>query len=210
MTDGAARIAKRYPIVWHVIEAEGAVADPHELELLPAAELRRHVGYTGAAANRDDFEAIELGQGQLAVLRPQQMPDQRLARSLGGGAYAGQPDRWRQHVDCHIFFWACENRRDRFVAACRRGRARSTSLHSLRAPVTLAVDTAMLRGRYGAIAYFATFNTGSTVRGGATAPRNEGTYRPIADYHRGNVAELAMRGSIRLDGIVLSMSGMAT
>jgi hypothetical protein len=209
VTDGAARIAKRYPVVWHVIEAEGALADPNELELLPAAELRRYAGCPGAAANRDDFEAIELGEGRLAVLRPQQMPDQRLARSLGG-AFTGQPDRWRQHVDCHIFFWACQNRRDRFVAACRRDRARSTRLRSQKAPVTLAVNTAMLLGRYGAIAYFATFNTGSTVRGGATASRNEGTYRPIADYCGGKVAELAMRGSIRLAGIVLPMSGMAT
>jgi hypothetical protein len=137
------------------------------------------------------------------------MPDQRLARSLGG-AFAGQPDRWRQHVDRHVFFWACGNRRDRFIAACRRDRARSTRLASRAAPVTLAVDTAALLGRYGTIAYFATFNTGSTVRGGAIAGRNEGTYRPIADYRGGVVAELAMRGPIRLDGVVLSASGMAT
>ncbi len=209
MTDGAARIAKRYPVVWHVIEAEGAVADADQLELLPAAELRQYAGFSGTAANRDDFEAIELGEGRLAVLRPQQMPDQRLARSLGG-AFAGQPDRWRQHVDRHIFFWACENRRNRFIAACRRDRARSMRLGLGRAPVILAADTAMLLDRYGTIAYFATFNTGSTVQGGATAARDEGTYRRIADYRWGKVAELAIRGSIRLNGIVLSTSAAAT
>lgn len=209
MTDGAARIARRHPVVWHVIEAEGAGADVNRMELLPAGELRRDAGYAGTAANRDEFEAIKLGDRLLAVLRPQQMPDQRLVRSLGG-VFAGQPVRRRQHVDGHVFFWACENRRDRFVATCRRDRARSTRLGSRTAPVILAVDTAMLLGRYSTIAYFGTFNAGSTVRGGATAPRNEGTYRPVADYRGGSLAEPAARGSIRLDGIVLSTSDTAT
>ena len=145
----------------------------------------------------------------MAILRPQQMPDRRLTRSLGG-AYAGQPERWRQHVDRHVFFWVCPDRRDRFIAACRRDRSRSARLGSPRAPITIAVDTATLLRRCRSIAYFATFNTGSTLRGGATAPRNEATYRPVADFRGGKLAELAIRGAIRLDGIVRSAGVAAT
>ena len=60
MSDGATRIAQHCPVVWHVIEAEGAVADLNRLELLPTAELRKRAGCAAGAANRDDFEAIVL------------------------------------------------------------------------------------------------------------------------------------------------------
>jgi hypothetical protein len=173
------------------MEAEGAGEWLTEMGLLPAASLRP------GGANRTDFEAIDLGSGRTAILRPQQMPDHRLIATLAG-EFTGQPARWRQHVDRHVFFWAEARRRDAFVGACIR-------LRSLpgRLPITLTIDTAALLERHGEFAFFATINTGSTVRGGARARRDEDTLRPVADYRCGPIAELAIRGRVDLSGIVV-------
>ncbi len=184
MNDGAARFAARYPRVWHVIEADGAGPWLSETGLLPAADLRP------GGTNRDSFDRVGLGTGRIAVLRPQQMPDHRLTPTLAG-RFAGQPDLWRRHVDSHVFFWAEARRRDAFIRACVRLRARPGP-----PPVTLAIETAALLARHGAIAWFATINTGSTVRGGARARRDENTLRPVTGYRCGPVAELAIRGRV--------------
>jgi hypothetical protein len=122
------------------------------------------------------------------------MPDHRLLPALAG-AFTGRPDLWRQHVDRHVFFWAEQRRRDAFIRACIRLRS------GQRPPVTLTIDTAVLLERHGPMAFFATINSGSTVRGGAKARRDEGTLRPMADYHSGPVAELAIRGRVDISGI---------
>jgi hypothetical protein len=173
------------------MEAAGAGEWLAETGLLPAASLRR------GGTNRADFEAIDLGDGRTAILRPQQMPDHRLI-ATPAGRFMGQPMCWRQHVDRHVFFWAEARRRDAFVRACIR-------LRSLpgRPPVTLTIDTAALLERHGDIAFFATINTGSTVRGGARARRDEDTLRSVADYRSGLIAELAIRGRVDLAGIVV-------
>jgi hypothetical protein len=194
---GAARFVARHPRVWHVIEADGAGAWLTETGLLPTTELRRLAGVTGSGANRDAFEPVDLGGGRTAVLRPQQMRDHRLLPALAG-AFTGRPDLWRQHVDHHVFFWADERRRDAFVRACIRLRDAP-----LKPPVTLTIDTAALLERHGLIAFFATINTGSTVRGGARARRDEGTLRPVGDYRSGRVAELAVLGRVDLSGITV-------
>jgi hypothetical protein len=189
LSDGAARFAARHPRVWHVIEAEGAGAWLMQTGLLPAIEM------FADGANRDDFRCFDLGAGRVAMLRPQQVPDHRLSPTLGG-RFAGRPDLWRRHVDSHVFFWAEAARRDAFTRACIRLRRISRQ-----PPVVIAVDTAALLERHGAIAWFATINTGSTVRGGARARRDENTLRPVADYRSGRVAELAIRGRVDLAGI---------
>jgi hypothetical protein len=125
------------------------------------------------------------------------MQDHRLLPTLAGG-FAGRPDLWRHHVDRHVFFWAEERRRDAFMRACMRLRDAP-----VRSPVTLTIDTAALLARHGAIAFYATFNIGSTVRGGARVPRDESTLRPVADYRRGPVAELAIRGHVGLSGVAV-------
>lgn len=191
MSDGAARLAARCPRVWHVIEADGAGDWLAETGLLPAASLR------AGGANRTHFEPIDLGGGCTAILRPQQMPDHRLLASLAG-SFTGRPAEWRRHVDRHVFFWAEARRRDTFVRACIRLR-----LPPGRPPVTLTIDTAALLARHGDIAFFATINTGSTVRGGARARRDENTLRPVADYRAGLIAELAIRGGVALAGIAV-------
>jgi hypothetical protein len=191
---GATRFATRYPQVWHVIEADGAGAWLNQTGLLPAAELVRLANLTGNGANRDTFQSIDLGCGRIAVLRLQQMPDQRLLLVLAG-AFAERPDLWRRHVDRHVFFWAEQRRRDAFIRACIRLRP------GARPPVTLTFDTALLLERHGPIAFFATINSGSTVRGGARAQRDEKTLRPAANYHSGPVAELAIRGPVDISGI---------
>jgi hypothetical protein len=196
MTDGAARFAVRYPSVWHVIEADGAGAWLSRTGLLPAAGLRRVAGLPCSGANRDDFQCIDIGGGGTAVLRPQQMRDQRLLPALAG-AFAGRPDLWRRHVDRHVFFWTEERRRDAFARACTRLR------DAPRPPVTLTIDTSELLDRHGLIAFFSTINTGSTVRGGARARRDEGTLRPIGDYRAGPVAEMAIRGRVDLSDITV-------
>ena len=186
MSGGAARFAARYPRVWHVIEADGAGPWLAETGLLPAGDLRE------GGTNREAFSCVALGSGRVAVLRPQQMPDHRLVPTLAG-VFAGQPDLWRRHVDSHVFFWADARRRDAFTRACLRLRASSGP-----PPVILAIETTALLARHGAIAWFATINTGSTVRGGARARRDENTLRPVTDYRTGPVAELAIRGHVDL------------
>jgi hypothetical protein len=186
VSDGAARLAARYPCVWHIIEADGAGPWLTETGLLPAAHLRC------SSANRDSFVRVDLGHDRAAVLRPQQMPDRRLLPTLAG-AFAGRPDLWRRHIDRHVFFWAEARRRDAFSRACIRLRRTAGP-----PPVVLAFDTAALLERHGAIAFFATINTGSTVRAGARARRDENTLRPVAEYRSGAVAELAIRGRVDL------------
>jgi hypothetical protein len=183
LSDGAARLAIRYPRVWHVMDAEGAGPWLHETGLLPAGMLR-HGG-----ANRDDFIRIEFGAGYVAVLRPQMMPDHRLVPTLAG-AFAGRPEAWRRHVDAHVFFWTEPRRRDAFARAC--GRLRGTP------PVMLAFDTAALLQCHAAVAFFATINTGSTLRGGARVRRDELTLHPVGDYRGGPIAEIAIRGRAEL------------
>ena len=75
-----------------------------------------------------------------------------------------------------------------------------------RPPVTLSIDTSELLDRHGLIAFFSTINTGSTVRGGARARRDEGTLRPIGDYRAGPVAEMAIRGRSFFLNFVISPS----
>jgi hypothetical protein len=125
------------------------------------------------------------------------MPDHRLLPVLAG-AFAGRPDLWREHIDKHVFFWAERRRRDAFIRACLRLRARP-----LQPPVTLCIDTAMLLARHVQIAVFATINSGSTVRGGARARRDETTLRPVTNYRSGAVAELAIRGRVELSGVTV-------
>lgn len=192
--DGAARFAARFPIVWHVIEAEGLPGLAAH-GLLPASGLRRLAGAADSSANRDDYEPLALPGGGTAVLRLQIMPDAKLRPSLAG-AYAGQPGMWRAHINSHVFFWADPARRDGFLRATLRERARSRTAPSAAPPVVLAFDTQALLAPPGPDAFTTTFNTGSTVRGAARARRDEGTFRPVAAYRTGPVAELALRGAV--------------
>ena len=193
MSDGPARLAARYPLVWHVIEADGAGPWLGETGLLPADVVRE------GTENRDTFLPVALGNGGVAILRPQQMPDPRLLPTLAG-RFAGRPACWRRHVNRHVFFWAEARRRDAFWRACIRMRNDAVA-H----PVVLAFDTAALLERHQETVFFATINTGSTVRGGARVRRDENTLRPVSAYRGGTIAELAIRGRVYLD----SLSGAA-
>jgi len=205
LSNGAGRLAARFPHVWHVIEADGNGPWLNEIGLLPAAELCRLAGLERDGSNRDDFHRIDLGLGRIAILRLQQMRDDKLLPTLAGG-FTGRPDLWRQHIDRHVFFWATTERRYKFIAATQRDRARSGLLQSLRPPVIIAVDTEALLRRTESLAYFARFNTGSTVLGGAQAHRDETAFLPVSEYRSGKVAELAIRGRVELAGIIVGAS----
>lgn len=192
MNAGATRFAARYPIVWHVIEAEGAGPWLATTGLLPAAELLRRAGMTADGRNREDFRRVNLDTGTVALLRPQRMPDAALTPTLGG-RFRGRPDLWRQLIDSHVFFWTDPRRRDRFLEACMRLRATSRSASGTVPPAILAFDTAALLGRHGEEAFLARFNAGSTVRGGSRVRRDEATLVPVTQYRSGRVAELALR-----------------
>jgi len=192
MSDGAARLAARYPMVWHVIEADGAGPWVATMGLLPAAELLRRAGATADGRNRDDFRRVSLDNSAVALLRPQRMPDAALTPTLGG-RFRGRPDAWRQLIDSHVFFWTEPGRCDRFVGACVRLRATSRAAGGTSRPVVLAFDTAALLELHGEYAYISRFNAGSTVRGGARVRRDETTLVPLADYRSGRVAELGLR-----------------
>jgi len=193
--DGIARFAARFPVVWHVVEADGlAGVDAHGL--LPAADLLRQAGAAPTDRNRDDFLHLQLGDGgPSAVLRFQLMADAKITPSLHG-LFAGQPALWRALIDSQVFFWADPARRDSFLRACRRDRRRSQSAPLDEPPVILAFDTAALLAAQSAAAFYSTFNTGSTVRGAARARRDENTFRPVTDYRSGPAAELAIRGPV--------------
>lgn len=197
MSDGAARFAARYPVVWHVTEAEGAGSWLAATGLLPAAALLRLAGVAADGANRDDFRLLALGAGRVAVLRPQVMADRWLVPTLAG-RFTGRPEAWRSHINAHVFFWTEERRRDAFVRACMRWRARSDAAFGCAPPCVLTLDTAALLARHGEDAFFARFNAGSTVRGGARVRRDETTFAPVTGYRSGPVAELAIRGCVEL------------
>jgi len=191
---GAAGFAKRHPVVWHVIETEGL--DSALLHgLLSATALRRQAGVPGTAANRDDYEHLKLPDGGSVLLRFQQMLDAKLLPSLMG-QFAEQPAAWRGHINSHVFFWADAGRRDGFIKANARERARSSTAPSTVSAVTLAFDTANLLEQVEDLAFYSTINTGSTVRGGARARRDENTFQPITAYRSGLAAELAIRGAV--------------
>jgi hypothetical protein len=200
MSDGAVRFAARYPVVWHVIEAEGAGPWLAATGLLPAATLLRMAGTAADGTNRDEFRPIALGNDRVAILRQQLMTDRRLAPTLAG-VFAGHPEAWRGHIDSHVFFWTEERRRDAFIRACMRLRARNNAASGRAPPCVLALDTAALLGRHGENAFFARFNTGSTVRGGGRVRRDETTLAWVTGYRSGPVAELAIRGCVQLGGL---------
>jgi hypothetical protein len=183
---GIAGFAARYPLVWHVIEAEGAGCDT----LYPAATLRRLSGLPADTANREAFQRLALPAGTPAILRLQLMPDARL-RPVLGGAFTDRPDLWRAHIDQHVFFWVTEDRRDRFLRACVRLRARGATGPPA-APVVIAVDTPSLLAAHGEAAFFSRINTGSTLRGGARTRRDETTLRPLRNWRGEPAVELAI------------------
>lgn len=189
MNEGAARFAERHPIVWHVIEADGAGDWLAETGLIPTAGLLRIAGITDDGANRNDFRMLSLGQGRIAVIRPQLMPDERLRPTLAG-PFRDQPDTWRRHINAHVFFWTEPRRRDAFLRACQRFRPCAA------APVVLEFDTASLLAGHAAFAFWSRINTGSTVRGGARTRRDENTLQSVGSYRSGPVAELAVRGPV--------------
>ena len=192
--DGIARFAARFPVVWHVVEADG-LAGVEMHGLLPAADLLRQAGAALTGQNRDDFRRVQLGDdGPSAILRFQLMADAKITPSLHG-LFAGQPALWRALIDSKVFFWADPARRDSFLRACRRDRRRSRAAPLDEPPVILAFDTAALLGTQAAT-FYSTFNTGSTVRGAARARRDENTFRPVTDYRSGPAAELAIRGPV--------------
>jgi hypothetical protein len=191
-TGGIARFAARYPLVWHVIEAEGAGCDT----LYPAETLRRLCGLPSDSANREAFQRLDLPGGALAILRLQLMPDARLGPSLAG-AFSGRPDLWRAHIDQHVFFWVAQDRRDRFLRACVRLRARGAT-GPVVAPVVIAVDTALVLAAHGEAAFFSRINTGSTARRGARTLRDEMTFRPVPLWRGEPAVELAIRAPVPL------------
>jgi hypothetical protein len=203
LSDGAVRLATRYPRVWHVIEADGAGAWLTNTGLRPAADLYRLAGLEPDGANRAAFQRVELSAGGIAILRPQLMADQALTATLAG-SFTGRPDAWRQHIDAHVFFWLEPRRRDGFVRACARLRARGSVGSDTAPPRVLAIDTAALLRRHGASAFFARINTGAVLRGGARVRRDETTFMSVADYKSGPVAELAIRASVMLRGILIT------
>ena len=153
MTGGILGFVARYPVVWHVIEAEGAGCET----LWPAAMLRQMAGSPPDALNRNGFERLALPNGGTAVLRPQQMHDARLTPTLQG-SFSGRPDLWRAHIDAHVFFWVTEKRRDGFVRACERLRGKTAGAP----PVILAIETEALLTRHGEAAFVSAINSGST------------------------------------------------
>jgi hypothetical protein len=191
-----AAFAARYPRVWHVIEAEGACCDV----LYPAATLRQRAGAPEDNANREDFQRLMLPDGGTAVLRQQLMRDERLGPTLAG-SFLGRPDLWRRHIDRHVFFWLSEDRRDRFIKACVRLRTRGQTCTGL-APAVIEIDTTRLLAAHGSAAWFAMFNTGSTVRGGARVRRDETTFRSLRTWQGQRAVELAIRSPVSLAGNV--------
>ena len=123
------------------------------------------------------------------------MTDRLLTPTLAG-RFAGQPDAWRHHINAHVFFWTEPRRRDAFLAACLRLRSRSVAAPGTAPPLVLAIDTAGLLRQHASTAFVARINTGSTVRGGARARRDEATFEQIACYRTGTRAELAIRGRV--------------
>jgi hypothetical protein len=184
--------AARYPRVWHVTEAEGAGCEI----LYPAATLRHLASVPDDNTNRDDFQCVSLPGGGQAVLRMQLMQDERLGPTLTG-TFSGRPDLWRAHINRHVFFWMSEDRRDRFIKACARLRARGV-LGPGAAPLVIELDTGSLLRAHHEVAFFSLINTGSTVRGGARARRDETTLRAVRGWQGERAVELAIRGSVTL------------
>ena len=203
MSDGAARLAARYPRVWHVIEADGAGAWLTETGLLPAADLYRLAGLEPDGANRDAFQRIDLGRGRIAILRPQLMADRPLTATLAG-SFAGRPDAWRRHIDAHVFFWPEPRRRDGFVRACARLRARGSVG---RDPHPRACLRSTPRRCSAGTARARSSRASTRAPCFAVAPasrRDETTFVPVADYRSGPVAELAIKAPVMLRGILIT------
>jgi hypothetical protein len=174
------------------MEAEGV-----DCEILyPAATLRRFAGLPADNSNRDDFQRLSLPGGATAILRPQLMRDDKIGSTLTG-TFTGRPGSWREHINQHVFFWVSGDRADRFRAACVRLRAHG-AIDQGQAPVVVEIDTASLLAAHHHVAFFSLINSGSTLRGGSWARRDDTTLRPILAWRGEPVVELAIRAPVPL------------
>ena len=161
MIDGAAVSPPAIPRLARYRGGWRSVVD-HRLRCLPASRRRyaRRERQPGSLRRDQPWERPHRGARTAA--------DGRRPAAADAGRGLRQPARrWRRHIDSHVFFWATEARRDRFVGANRRLRAH---VQPARPPPSCSRSTPLpCWSGTRAVAYFATFNTGSTVRGGARA-----------------------------------------
>ena len=90
-------------------------------------------------------------------------------------------------------FWVTEDRRDRFLRACVRLRARGKRPGA--DPVVIAVETAAAAGKAGGDGVLLLLNTGSTLRGGGRTKRDEMTLQALRLWGGEHAVELAIRGA---------------
>jgi hypothetical protein len=62
----------------------------------------------------------------------------------------------------------------------------------------IELDTRLLLNAHHQVAFFSRINSGSTVRGGARAPRDEMTLRPLSSWCGERAVELAIRAPVPL------------
>ena len=190
--DGLARFAARFPRAYHVTDpanlpgiARDGLLSAEALAALYAVPDAEHL----LAGNRGRGHFLALARTGLpgATLRDQWMPDEPLAACLRGD-YAGRPDAWRRLINAHAFLWLSEPQARRLAAVNRA-----------RGQVVLAFDTAPLLAACGERAVTAPINTGiaTGMYGRPGSPRDETTFRPVAEYPRADrrtPKELAIRG----------------
>jgi hypothetical protein len=90
---------------------------------------------------------------------------------------------WFELLNEQVFFWATYERLD----AMLQGRLYRRKVHCV-----ITVDTARLVARHGAEVRLCRFNSGSTLRGGATTARGLETFAPPAMFSGRGVAEVTV------------------
>jgi hypothetical protein len=121
---------------------------------------------------------IEGTDGQRATLRDQKpMSDSQLTRALAGSGLT--PADWYEILNKKVFFWATKDRLTRMMGAY------GNDLHTV-----LTVHTEEFLKRYGALVELCHMNSGCT-RPFAHA-RSTDIFRPVGQYSRPNIAEIAV------------------
>ena len=206
LSDGAARLAARYPRVWHVIEADGAGAWLTETGLLPAADLYRLAGLEADGANRDAFPADRAGPG----------PDRHPAPAIDGGSASRRHIGWQLRRPSRlpgagISMHMCSSGRNRDGATvssvpahgCGHAAASSSGCGTPARACDRHLNAAL------AATAQAPFSLASTrVPCFAVAPASGATTRPLcrlANYRSGPVAELAIKAPVMLHGLLVTV-----
>jgi hypothetical protein len=170
----SAEIVRRWPLLFHMAEAEswpsiqrhGLLSTTALLDLFELGDEQRR-GLE--EMKRSEPHRLEHRVYGTAVIRDNKPINETvLRRTLRGMTEPA----WYRTVNGRVFFWLSERRLDRL---------RATAMYRDRAHDLLVLSTERLLARYADVVELSPYNSGA-VHAGSSVPRGDGTFARITDY----------------------------